>query len=53
MNKHKNLTNGRKNKKDEFYTLLSDVEYELQYYKQHFVGKTIYCNCDDPYELQI
>lgn len=50
MNKHKNLINGRKNKKDEFYTLLSDVEYELQHYKQHFVGKTVYCNCDDPYE---
>ncbi|MBR7028514.1 MAG: adenine-specific methyltransferase EcoRI family protein [Bacteroidaceae bacterium] len=33
---------------DEFYTLLSDIEKELRYYKQHFVGKTVFCNCDDP-----
>ena len=38
-----------KNKKnDEFYTLYTDVESELKHYTFHFVGKTVYCNCDDP-----
>lgn len=36
------------NKKDEFYTQLTDIEKEMKHYKQHFVDKTIYCNCDDP-----
>lgn len=35
------------NKKDEFYTCLSDIEAELKYYKSYFKGKTVYCNCDD------
>lgn len=37
-------------KKDEFYTQLSDIELEMKHYKDHFKGKTILCNCDDPYE---
>lgn len=37
-------------KKDEFYTQLTDIERELQYYWPHFRGKTVLCNCDDPYE---
>ena len=39
-----------KAKQDEFYTQLIDVEKELKYYKQHFQGKVVLCNCDDPYE---
>ena len=35
-------------KKDEFYTQLSDIENELKHYKEHFKGKTVLCNCDDP-----
>ncbi len=35
-------------KNDEFYTQLSDIERELSHYKEHFKGKTIFCNCDDP-----
>lgn len=35
-------------KNDEFYTQLSDIEKELQHYKQHFKGKVVLCNCDDP-----
>ena len=35
-------------RKDEFYTQLSDIEQELKHYKDHFKGKTILCNCDDP-----
>ena len=37
-------------KEDEFYTQLTDIEKELRHYKQHFRGKTILCNCDDPFE---
>ena len=44
------LSNANKAKKDEFYTQLSDIELELKHYKKHFRGKTVFCNCDDPYE---
>ena len=44
----KNLTKAKKDKKDEFYTQLSDIENELRHYKKHFRDKVIYCNCDDP-----
>ena len=40
----------RRQKRDEFYTQLSDIENELRHYKEHFQGKVVYCNCDDPYE---
>ena len=43
-----NLTQAKKNKKDEFYTQLPDIERELKHYKNHFKDKTVYCNCDDP-----
>jgi len=33
---------------DEFYTQLSDIEKELRHYTNHFEGKVVYCNCDDP-----
>ena len=42
------LTHAKKNKKDEFYTQLSDIERELKHYKEHFKNKVVYCNCDDP-----
>jgi len=42
------LQSARRNKKDEFYTQLSDIEKELKHYKTHFKNKVIYCNCDDP-----
>lgn len=37
-------------KKDEFYTQLTDIEKEMRYYREYFKGKTVLCNCDDPYE---
>ena len=43
-----NLQQARKNKKDEFYTQLCDIENELKHYKAHFKDKTVLCNCDDP-----
>ena len=50
MAKNKNLTQAKKAKNDEFYTLISDVEKELKHYKKYFEGKVVYCNCDDPEE---
>lgn len=35
-------------KENEFYTQLSDIERELKHYREHFKGKAVYCNCDDP-----
>ena len=42
------LQKAKKLKSDEFYTLLSDIESELQHYRNHFKNKVVYCNCDDP-----
>lgn len=47
---NKNLNVAGKAKKDEFYTQLPDIENELKHYEKHFYGKTVLCNCDDPYE---
>ena len=44
----KTLTDAKKNKNDEFYTQSADIEKELAHYKEHFAGKTVLCNCDDP-----
>ena len=46
--KNKNLHKANKSKNDEFYTQLSDIEKELRHYKDHFKGKVVFCNCDDP-----
>ena len=43
-----NLHKAKLNKKDEFYTQLSDIENELKHYKEHFKNKVVLCNCDDP-----
>ena len=37
-----------RNRKDEFYTQLVDIENELKHYREHFRGKIVLCNCDDP-----
>ena len=42
------LTKAKKQKVDEFYTRLFDIENEVMQYKDHFRGKTVLCNCDDP-----
>lgn len=47
---NKNLHAANKAKQDEFYTQLGDIENELRHYRKHFQGKTVFCNCDDPYE---
>ena len=50
MADNKNLRQANKAKKDEFYTQLSDIEKEMRHYKECFEGKTVFCNCDDPFE---
>lgn len=52
MAKNSNLTRAKNAKNDEFYTQASDIENELKYYKLHFNGKVVYCNCDDPTSSQ-
>lgn len=47
---NKDLNKANKNKKDEFYTQLTDIEKELKHYKEHFKNKTVFLNCDDPEE---
>lgn len=49
-NNNKALSAAGQAKKDEFYTQLVDIENELRHYKEHFKGKVVFCNCDDPYE---
>ena len=46
----RNLDKAKVDKKDEFYTQMTDIERELQHYWSHFKGKVVLCNCDDPYE---
>lgn len=49
-----NLTNAKRAKNDEFYTQFSDIQKEVESYLEYnpntFKGKTVYCNCDDPFE---
>jgi len=40
----------KKNKADEFYTQMPDIESEMHHYKEQFRDKVIFCNCDDPFE---
>ncbi|MCT8548805.1 adenine-specific methyltransferase EcoRI family protein [Glaesserella parasuis] len=47
---NKNLHRANREKNDEFYTQLVDIENELRHYTQHFKDKIIFCNCDDPEE---
>ncbi len=48
MAKNDSLHKAKRAKADEFYTQLSDIENECRHYREHFKGKTILCNCDDP-----
>jgi site-specific DNA-methyltransferase (adenine-specific) len=54
MADNKKLNKARAAKNDEFYTMYSDIEAEMNAYITHnpnvFRGKTILCPCDDPEE---
>lgn len=45
-----NLHNAKRNKQDEFYTFLKDIEKELNNYSSQLKDKIIYCNCDNPFK---
>ncbi|SRR5258708_697480 len=49
-----NLNSAKNAKNDEFYTQYSDIQREIEAYLEYdadvFRGKTVYCNCDDPFE---
>lgn len=47
---NRSLAKAKDAKQDEFYTQLTDIEKELRHYRKHFQGKTVLCNCDDPFE---
>lgn len=44
------LENAKRNKADEFYTQLPDIEAEMRHYREQFRGKVVFCNCDAPFE---
>lgn len=50
MSGNGNMNRAKVAKNDEFYTQLSDIEKEMKHYRGHFRGKTVFCNCDDPFE---
>lgn len=49
-NSNSNLQSAKNTKDDEFYTTYETVENEIAHYVRHFAGKTVLCNCDDPFE---
>lgn len=48
MANNADLNKANRAKKDEFYTQLTDIEKEMRFYREHFRGKVVFCNCDDP-----
>ena len=50
MSKNANLHKAKSLKSDEFYTQYEDIQLELNHYEKHFEGKSVLCNCDDPFE---
>lgn len=50
--RNKTVQEAKKNKNDEFYTLMEDIEKELQHYEHQFKDKVVLCNCDDYKESQ-
>ena len=49
-----NLSAAKKAKNDEFYTQFHDIQKEIEAYlefdKDTFRNRIVYCNCDDPFE---
>ena len=50
MPKNNGLNKAKSAKNDEFYTTYDAIQSELNYYEDKFAGKTVFCNCDDPFE---
>lgn len=49
-NNNIHLQSAKNARDDEFYTTYETIEKEVSHYTAHFRGKTVLCNCDDPYE---
>tara|TARA_Y100000389_G_C17445538_1_gene511370 strand:+ start:155 stop:1138 length:984 start_codon:yes stop_codon:yes gene_type:complete len=47
-NRNQLLHTATRNKRDEFYTQLKDIENEIKHYRENLKNKIIFCNCDDP-----
>lgn len=51
---NRSLSAAKAAKQDEFYTQYVDIQKEVEAYLEYdpdtFRGKTVYCNCDDPFE---
>ena len=50
MAKNTGLSKARDAKKDEFYTSYEVIQAEIRHYQDNFAGRTVLCNCDDPFE---
>ena len=50
MSNNKNMHKAKTEKNDEFYTRMEDITQEVLKYEECFKGKTVLCNCDDPFE---
>lgn len=50
MSNNQNMHKAKTEKNDEFYTRIENIENELCNYTDCFKGKTVLCNCDDPFE---
>lgn len=48
MATNETMRKAKGSKKDEFYTQFEDIREELENYKEHFIGKTVWCPCDLP-----
>lgn len=44
------LNRAMTSKRDEFYTQYEDIQLEMENYKDELRDKSIFCNCDDPFE---
>lgn len=47
MSDNKNLARAKKEKNDEFYTRILNIDNEVRHYKKHFKDKVVLCNCND------
>ena len=47
MKNNNSLHSAKKEKNDEFYTQLEDIEKECVHYVKHFKDKIVLCNCND------
>lgn len=49
-NNNVSLQSAKNTKNDEFYTTYEEIQRELINYIEQFYGKTVLCNCDNPFE---